>query len=60
MNGSVAAVVDLDNANWVQPSSINTTSVTDSLGIIFTSANNEVFSGVVYGNASFSGNASFQ
>jgi hypothetical protein len=60
MNGSVAAVVDLDNADWVQPNSIDTTSVTDSKGIVFTSANNEVFNGVIYGNASFSGNASFQ
>ena len=60
MNGSVAAVVDLDNVNWVQPNSIDTTSVTDSLGIVFTSANNEVFDGTIYGNASFSGNASFQ
>ena len=60
MNGSVAAVVDLDNANWVQPSSIDTTSVSDSKGICFTSASNAVFSGTVYGNASFGGNASFQ
>lgn len=60
MNGSVAAVVDLDDADWVQPNSIDTTSVTDSLGIVFTSANNEVFDGTIYGNASFSGNASFQ
>jgi hypothetical protein len=60
MNGSVAAVVDLDNANWIQPSSIDTTSVSDSKGICFTSASNAVFSGTVYGNASFGGNASFQ
>jgi hypothetical protein len=60
MNGSVAAVVDLDDANWVQPSSIDTTAVTDAKGICFTSASNAVFSGTVYGNASFGGNASFQ
>ena len=60
MNGSVAAVVDLDDADWVQPNSIDTTSVTDSKGIVFTSASSAVFNGVIYGNASFSGNASFQ
>ena len=60
MSGSVAAIVDLDDANWVQPNSINTTSVTDSKGIVFTSASSAVFNGTIYGNASFSGNASFQ
>ena len=60
MNGSVAAVVDLDDVDWVQPNSIDTTSVTDSKGIVFTSASSGVFNGVIYGNASFSGNASFQ
>jgi hypothetical protein len=60
MNGSVAAVVDLDDVDWVQPNSIDTTSVTDLNGIVFTSANNAVFNGVIYGSASFSGNASFQ
>jgi hypothetical protein len=60
MNGSVAAVVDMDCASWVQPNSINTTSVTDSKGICFTSTGNAIFSGTVYGNASFGGNASFQ
>jgi hypothetical protein len=60
MNGSVAAVVDLDDANWVQPNSIDTTAVTDAKGICFTSASNAVFSGTVYGNASFGGSASFE
>lgn len=60
MNGSVAAVVDLDCANWVQPNSINTVAVTDPKGICFTSANNATFSGTIYGAASFGGNASFQ
>lgn len=60
MNGSVAAVVDLDDVDWVKPNSIDTTSVTDSKGIVFTSASNAVFNGTIYGNASFSGNASFQ
>jgi hypothetical protein len=60
MSGSAAAFVDLDNQNWVQPNSINTVLITDPLGILFTSQNNGIFSGTVYGNASLSGNASFQ
>ena len=60
MTGSAAAIVNLDNQNWVQPNSITTIGVSDPMGIIFTSQNNAIFSGTVYGNASFSGNASLQ
>ncbi len=60
MNGSVAALVNMDCANWIQPNSIDTTSVTDPKGICFTSTGGAVFSGTVYGNASLGGNASFQ
>jgi hypothetical protein len=59
MNGSVAAVVDLDNPNWVQPNSIDTTNVSDVNGICFTSANENKFSGTIYGNALFAGNSTF-
>jgi hypothetical protein len=50
MTGSTGALVDLSNALWVQPASINTTAVTDPNGICFVSGS---FSGIVYGNATF-------
>jgi hypothetical protein len=50
MTGSIGALVDLSNALWVQPASIDTTAVTDISGICFVSG---VFSGIIYGNATF-------
>jgi hypothetical protein len=56
--GTSAAVVDLDNSNWIQPQSIDTRNVLDVNGACFYSNNNAIFSGIVIGNSSFWGNAS--
>ena len=58
MYGSNGAYIDLDNANWIQPNSIDTRNVSDPYGICFYSNNSAQFSGIVYGNSSFFGNAS--
>ena len=56
MRGVTGALVDLSDAAWVQPASIDTTAVTDSNGICFVSGS---FSGTIYGNATFLNGASF-
>ena len=55
MVGSVVPVVNLDCASWVQPSSIDTTAITNPDGICFVSTGAAVFSGQIYGNAEFFG-----
>jgi hypothetical protein len=55
--GAVAPLVDLDNGSWVQPYSIDSTQIGDAYGICFTSSISGVFSGIVYGDASFFGNS---
>lgn len=57
MYGSSGAIVDLDNAAWITPKSIDTRNVSDPLGICFTSINNAIFSGTIYGASSYFGNA---
>jgi hypothetical protein len=56
MKGVTGALVDLSDAAWVQPASIDTTEVTDSNGICFVSG---TFSGTIYGNATFLNGAIF-
>ena len=56
MKGVTGALVDLSDASWVQPASIDTTAVTDSNGICFVSG---TFSGTIYGNATFLNGATF-
>jgi hypothetical protein len=58
MYGNSGAIVNLDNANWVTPNSIDTRNVTDINGICFYSTTGAKFDGVVCGNSSFWGNAS--
>jgi len=58
MCGSSGAYIDLDNQNWIQPNSIDTRNVTDINGICFYSNNFAQFSGIIYGNSAFFGNAS--
>ena len=58
MYGSSGAYVNLDNVSWIQPNSIDTRNVTDIKGICFYSNNSAQFSGIIYGNSSFFGNAS--
>ena len=57
--GATGAYVDLDSPSWVQPNSIDTTSVSDSSGICFYSQNSGQFNGTIYGNAVFLGNSRF-
>lgn len=51
-----AAYVSLD-LGFVTPASIDTTAVADQAGICFYSNSGNAFSGTIYGNASFFGNA---
>ena len=55
VNGSVEPVVSLDNANWVQPASIDSGSV----GITFTSQNFGNVTCSLSGEATFEGNSTY-
>ena len=55
VNGSVEPVVSLDNANWVQPASIDSGSV----GITFTSQNFGNVTCSISGEATFEGNSTY-
>lgn len=57
--GSNAPHVDMDDAAWVQPNSIDSTRISDPDGVLFFSENGAIFDGTIYGKVVFSGNASF-
>jgi hypothetical protein len=58
MYGNGAAVINLDNVNWITPAYIDTRNVNDINGVCFYSENNNKFNGTILGNSSYWGNAS--
>jgi hypothetical protein len=59
MSGDCAAFVNMDCNLWVQPNSIDTTRVTDTDGVCLYSNAGKSFSGILYGDVTLYGNASF-
>lgn len=56
VEGSVAPSISLNNNRWIQPNSIDATSLTDVAGmLIYATGANMPFSGTVNGNVRFSG-----